>query len=146
MGTHFFLVTSSTCATYLWSNMAAPAPVITSAFQLVGKKIILPFGSDMWHLLKFLWLKYLPWSWQTCGWWAHRRAGECDPTEEHSWWVTRATILHSCLCNSFFFGSPHTAFSLFLPADMNTDESVKEEMGLAVQIWRKQEKKEDKKL
>ena len=85
-------------------------------------------------------------SWQTWEWWIHRRAGECDPTTEHSWWVTRANTLHSCPCNSFFFGSPHTAFSLFLPADMNTDESVKEEMGLAVQIWRKQEKKEDKKL
>ena len=45
--------------------MAAPAPVIISAFQLVGQKIILPFGSDISHLLKFLWLKYLPWSWQT---------------------------------------------------------------------------------
>ena len=29
------------------------------------------------------------------GWWAHRRAGECDPTSEHSWRVTRATTLHS---------------------------------------------------
>ena len=62
MRAHFFLVTSSTCATYLWSNMAAPAPVITSAFQLVGQKIILPFGIDISPLLKFHWPKYLPWS------------------------------------------------------------------------------------
>ena len=47
MRAHFFLVTSYTCATYLWSNMAAPAPVIISAFHLVGQKIILPFGSDI---------------------------------------------------------------------------------------------------
>ena len=84
MKAYFFLVTSSTCATYLWSNMAAPAPVIISAFQLVGQKIILPFGSDISSLLKFHWPKYLPWSWQTWRWWAHGRAGECDPTEEHS--------------------------------------------------------------
>ena len=64
MRAHFFLVTFSTCATYLWSNMAAPAPVITSAFQLVGQKIILPFGSDISPLLKFHWPKYLPWSWK----------------------------------------------------------------------------------
>ena len=94
----FFLVTSSTCATYLWSNMAAPAPVITSAFQLVGQKIILPFGSDISSLLKFHWPKYLPWSRQTWRWWAHGRAGECDPTEEHSRWVTRATTLLSYPC------------------------------------------------
>ena len=144
MRAHFFLVTASTCATYLWSNMAAPAPVITCAFQLVGQKIILPFGSDISSLLKFHWPKYLPWSWQTWRWWAHGRAGECDPTEEHSWWVTRATTLHSCACYSFFFGSPHTAFSLFWSADM--DVVVREEMAQAVQIWRKQETKEDKKL
>ena len=83
MGTHFFLVTPSTYATYLWSNMAVPAPVITSAFQLVGQKIIFPFGSDISPLLKFHRLKYLPWSWQTWGWWVHRKAGECDPTTEH---------------------------------------------------------------
>ena len=47
--------------------MAAPAPVITSAFQLVGQKIILPFGSDISPLLKFHGLKYLPCSWQTWG-------------------------------------------------------------------------------
>ena len=141
---NFFLVTSSTCATYLWSNMAAPAPVITSAFQLVGQKIILPFGSDVSPLLKFHWPKYLPWSWQTWGWWAHRRAGKCDSTSEHSWWVTRATTLHSGLCNLFFFGSPHTYLSLFWPAEIDTDEVIIEDMAQAVQIWRKQERKEDK--
>ena len=146
MGTHLFLVTSSTCATYLWSNMAVLAPVITSAFQLVGQKIILPFGSDISPLLKFHGLKYLPWSWQTWGWWVHRRAGECGPTIEHSWWVTRATTLHSCPCNLFFFGSPHTAFSLFWPEDMDMDEVIRVEMAQAVQIWRKQERKEDKKV
>ena len=84
MRAHFFLGTSSTFATYLWSNMGPPAPVIISAFQLVGQKITVPFGSDISSLLKFHWPKYLPWSWQTWQWWAHRRAGECDPTEEHS--------------------------------------------------------------
>ena len=64
--------------------MAAPALVITSAFQLVGQKIILLFGSDILPLLKFYWPKYLLWSWETWGWWARRRTGECDPTEEHS--------------------------------------------------------------
>ena len=64
MKAYFFLVTSSTCATYLWSNMAAPAPVIISSFQLIRQKIILPFGSDISPLLKFHWPKYLPWSWQ----------------------------------------------------------------------------------
>ena len=146
MRTHFFLVTSSACATYLWSNMAAPAPVITSAFQLVGQKIILPFGSDISPLLKFPWPKYLPWSWQTWGWWVHRRAGECDLTIEYSWWVTRATTLHSCPCNSFFFGSPHPALSLFWPEDMDMDEVIRLDMAQAVQIWRKQEWKEDKKI
>ena len=84
MRVHFFLVTFSICATYLWSNMATPAPVIISVFQLVRQKIILPFGSDISPLLKFLWLKYLPWLWQTWGWWANRRAEEYDPTEKHS--------------------------------------------------------------
>ena len=125
--------------------MAAPAPVITCAFQLVGQKIILPFGSDISPLLKFHWQKYLPWSWQTWGWWVHRRAGEYDPTIKHSWWVTRATTFHSCPCNSFFFGSPHTAFSLFWPADMDMDEVIRVEMAQPVQIWRKWERKEDKK-
>ena len=143
MEIHFFLINSSTSANYLWFNMAAPAPVITSAFQVVGQKIILPFGSDISPLLKFHRLKYLPWSWQNWGW-VHRRAGECDPTTEHSWWVTRATTLHSCPCNSLFFGSPHTALSLFWPADMDMDEVIREEMAQAVQIWRKQESKEEK--
>ena len=142
MRAHFFLVTSSTCATYLWSNMAAPAPVITSAFQLAGQKIMLPFGIDISPLLKFHWPKYLPWSWQTWGWWAHRRARECDPTWEHSWWVTRATTFHSSLCNSFFFGSHHTDLSLFWPADMDMDDVIIEDMAQAEQIWRKQERKE----
>ena len=146
MGTCFFLLTSSTCATYLWSVMAAPAPVITSAFQLVGQKIILTFESDMSPLLKFHWLKYLPWSWKTWGWWVHRRAGEFDPTTEHTWWVTGATTLHSCPSNEFFFGSPQTAFSLFWSVDIDMDEVIREEMAKAVQIWRKQERKEDKKV
>ena len=62
MRAHFFLVTSSACATYLWANMAAPAPVITCAFQLVGQKIILAFGSDISPLLKIQWLNYFLWS------------------------------------------------------------------------------------
>ena len=146
MGTHFFLVTSSTCGNYLWSKMATPTPVITSASQLVGEKIILPFGSDLLTLLKFHWLKYLTWSWQTWGWWVHRRAGECDPTTEHSRWVTRATILQSCPCNSFFFGSPQTALSLFWPEDIDMDEVIREDMAKGVQIWRKKERKEDKEI
>ena len=36
------------------------APLITCAFQLVGQKIILPFGSDISPVLKFHWLKNLP--------------------------------------------------------------------------------------
>ena len=120
MGTHFFLVTFSTYATYLWSNMAAPAPVITSAFQLVGQKIILPFGSDISPLLKFHWQKYLPWSWQTWGWWAPKRAGECDHTSEHSWWVTRATTPHSYPCI-------HS--SLVLPTQLSVC------FGLQIWIW-----------
>ena len=146
MGAHFFLVMSSTHATYLWSKMSASAPVVTSASQLMGQKIMLPFGSDLSTLLKFQWPKYLPWSWQTWAWWVHRRSGEYDPTREHSWWVTRATILQSCPRNSFFFGSPHTALSLFWSADMDMDEVIREEMAQAVQIWRKQERKEDKKV
>ena len=144
MGTHFFLVTSSTSATYLLSDMAAP--VITCAFQLVGQKIILPFGSDISPLLKFHSPKYLPWSWQTWGWFlgVHRRAGKCDPTSEHSRQVAGATTLHSRPCNSFFFGSPHTALSLFSPADMDMGELIRQDMAQAVQIWRKQERKEDK--
>ena len=34
MKTHFFLVASSTCDTYLWSNIASSDLVITSVFQL----------------------------------------------------------------------------------------------------------------
>lgn len=75
MGTHFFLVTSSTWVTNLWSKMATPVPVITSASQLVGQKIILIFGSDLSTLLNFHWLKYLPWSWQTWGWWVQQQQG-----------------------------------------------------------------------
>ena len=146
MRAHFFLVTSSTCATYLWSNLAAPVPVVIFAFQLVGQKIILPFGSNISPLLKVHGVKYLPWSWQTWGWWAHRRAGDCDPTTEYSWWVTRGTTLHSCPCNSFFFGSLNTTFRLFSPADMDMDEVIKEDIAQAVQIWRKQDWKEDKKV
>ena len=67
----------------------------------------------------------------------HRRAGECDPTTEHSWWVTRATTLHSCPRNSFLLGFPHTALSLFWPADMDMDEVIRHDMAQAVQIWRK---------
>ena len=47
---------------------------------------------------------------------------------------------------SFFFGSPHTALSLFWAADMDMDEVIREDMAQAVQIWRKQEWKEDKKI
>ena len=78
MRAHFFLVTSSTCATYLWFNMAAPAPVIISTLQLVGQKN----NISIWKL--HITSTQIPWSWQTWGWWVHRRAGECDPTEEHS--------------------------------------------------------------
>ena len=42
-----------------------------------------------------------------------QRAGECDPTAERSWWVTRATTLHSCPC-AVFFGSAHPAPSSLL--------------------------------
>ena len=110
MGTYFFLVTSFTCVTYLWSNMAAPAPVITSAFQLVGQKIILPFGSDISPLLKFHWGKYLPWSWQTWGWWVHRRAGKCDHTSEHSCWPQ--FFIHIPIFILLWF-SPHSSLSVF---------------------------------
>ena len=95
MRVNFFLVISSTCVTYFWSNMAAPSSVITSAFQVLEQKIILQYGSDVSPLLKFHWPKYLPCSWKTWGLWAHRRAGEYDPTSEHLWWVTGATTLHS---------------------------------------------------
>ena len=47
---------------------------------------------------------------------------------------------------SFFFGSPHTALGLFWPADMELDEVNREDMIQAVPIWKKQGRKEDKKL
>ena len=43
---------------------------------------------------------------------------------------------------SFFFGSHHTDLSLFWPADMDMDDVIIEDMAQAVQIWRKQERKE----
>ena len=55
-------------------------------------------------------------------------------------------MLHWCPHNSLFFGSPYTAFSLFWPVDMHMDEIIRETMAQAVQIWRKQERKEDKKV
>ena len=140
----YFYVTSSTCATYLWSNMAAPALVIICALQLVGQKIILPFGSDISLLLKFHWPKYLPCSWQTWGLWAHRRAGECDPISEHSRWVTGTTTLHSYPCI-------HS--SLILPTQLSAVTcrygywwGYKRGHNPGCKIWRKQERKEDKKL
>ena len=98
MRVNFFLVISSTCVTYFWSNMAAPSSVITSAFQVLEQKIILQYGSDVSPLLKFHWPNYLPCSWKTWGLWALRRSGECDPISEQSWGVTRATTLHSYPC------------------------------------------------
>ena len=53
---------------------------------------------------------------------------------------------HSCPCNSFFSGSCHTALSLSWPAGMDMDEAIREGMAQAVKIWRKQERKEDKKI
>ena len=47
---------------------------------------------------------------------------------------------------SFFFASPNTALSLSCPADMDMDEAIREKMAQAVQIWRKQQRKEDKKV
>ena len=73
-------------------------------------------------------------------------AGKCDPTTEHSWWVSMTTILHSCFHNSFFFASPHTALSLSWPAGKDMDEAIREEMVQVVQIWRKQERKEARKV
>ena len=126
MRAHFFLGTSSTCATYLWPNMAAPAPVITCAFQLVGQKIILPFGTNISLLLKFHWLKNLPCSWQTWGWWAHRSTGEYDPTSEHLWWVTGATTLHSYPC---------IQSSLFLPTHSSSLATSCEELTHWKRLW-----------
>ena len=53
---------------------------------------------------------------------------------------------HSCPCNSFFSGSHHIALSLSWPASMDMNEAIREVMALAVKIWRKQERKEDKKV
>ena len=72
--------------------MAAPGAVITSAFQVVGQKIVLQYGSDISPLLKF------HGHGKPGVWWEHRRAGEYDPTSEQSWGVTKATTLHSCSC------------------------------------------------
>ena len=47
---------------------------------------------------------------------------------------------------SFFFGSPHRALGLFWPADMDMGEIIREDMAQAVQIWRKQARKEDKEV
>ena len=46
---------------------------------------------------------------------------------------------------SFFFGSPHRALGLFWPEDMDMDEVNREDTIQAVPIWRKEERKEDKK-
>ena len=72
---HLFLVKTFTRTPYLWPKMATRIPVVTSAFQLVGQKLIFPFGSDLSTLLKFDWPKYLPWSQQTSGWWTHEGQG-----------------------------------------------------------------------
>ena len=48
--------------------------------------------------------------------------------------------------SAFFFDSPHTALSLFWPADMDMHEVIRENMAKGVQIWRKQERIEDKKV
>ena len=47
---------------------------------------------------------------------------------------------------SFFFGSPHTALGLFWPADMDMDEFIRGNMAQAVQIRKKEERKEDKRV
>ena len=47
---------------------------------------------------------------------------------------------------SFFFGSPQTALGLFWPADMDMDEFIRGNMAQAVQIRRKEERKEDKRV
>ena len=126
MRVHFFLVISSTCATYFWSNMAALAPVIPSAFHLVEQKMTLQVGSHVSPLFKFHWPKYLLLSWQTWGLWAHRRAGEYDPTSEHLWWVTGATTLHSYPCI-------HS--SLFLPTHSSSLATSCEELTHWKRLW-----------
>ena len=47
---------------------------------------------------------------------------------------------------SFLFGSPHRALGLFRPTDMDMDEVNREDMIQAVPIWKKQGRKEDKKV
>ena len=47
---------------------------------------------------------------------------------------------------SFFFGSPQTALGLFWPADMDMDDFIREDMAQTVQIWRKEEREEDKRV
>ena len=144
MGTHLFLVTSSTCVTYLWSHMATPATVIISAFQVVGQKISLSFGSDLSTLLKLL-AKVSSMVMENLAMVGPQKGrGMLSYNRAFRWWVTRATNLHSCPYDSFFFGSPHTALSLFWLADMDMDEVVREDMTQAVQMCRKQERKEDK--
>ena len=50
-------------------------------------------------------------------------------------------FLYSLLC-----GSPYRALGLFWSADMDMDEVNREDMIQAVPIWRKEERKEDKKV
>ena len=47
---------------------------------------------------------------------------------------------------SFFFGSPYAALSLFCPVDMDMDDFIREDMAQTVQIWRKEEREEDKRV
>ena len=44
---------------------------------------------------------------------------------------------------SFLFCSPHTALSLFWPIDLDMDEFIREDTAQTVQIWKKQESKEN---
>ena len=60
MRVHFFLVTSSACATYLWSNMADPGSCHYMCIPASGTDNNTPFGSDISPVLKFHWLKNLP--------------------------------------------------------------------------------------
>ena len=145
METHFFLVTTSTCATYLWSNMAVPVPVIISAFQIIGQENNTSIWK--WHitstqipLAEVFSMVMANLGVQTQ---LHSWAGECDPTTEYSWWVTKVTTLHSCPCNSFFFGSPHIALSLFWPADMDMDEVIREKWP---RLYKYEENKKGKKI
>ena len=45
-----------------------------------------------------------------------------------------------------FFGSSHAALSLFCPVDMDMDDFIREDMAQTVQIWRKEERKENKRV